>query len=215
MRKLAIIGAAITAIVALSAIASTMATAALPEFLPTGLKFTGFGGKGTLAVSGGNTLECSSGTASGTITGPKTGTATLDLHTCKIFGLVGSHSLGDAENVILVSGSSTLCYLSKAKKEVGMIITPTGEVHVEAPSAGALAEVEGSMIGRLTPVDTTTLRFEIILKQSEGKQELLKCEGLEGETHLSTSENEGEFKPSAIGVTDAGGLLGKEGDILA
>ena len=213
MRKLTIIGATITALVALSAIASTMATAALPEFNKTKVKYTSFSGPGTLAVSGGNTIECASDTDAGEITGAKTVSLTVDFKTCKIFGLIGAHSLGDAENTILTSATGTLCYLNEAKKEVGLILTPTGELHIEAPNAGALAEIEGSVIGQLTPVNKTTLRGELILKQKEGKQELLKCGSTE--THLETAENEGTFKASGEGTTDAIGYLTSEVDLLA
>jgi len=215
MRKLTIIGATITALVALSAIASTMATAALPEFNKTKVKFTSFSGPGTLQVAGGNKIECATDTDEGEITGPKTVTLTVDFRTCKIFGLIGAHSLGDAENTILTAATGTLCYLNKAKKEVGLVLTPTGLLHIEAPSAGSLALIKGTLIGRLTPVNTTTLRGELILKQTEGKQELLACEELAGETHLSTAENEGEYKASGEQTTDAIGYLVSEVDLLA
>jgi hypothetical protein len=215
MRKLTIIGATITTLVALSAIASTMATAALPEFNKTKIKFTSFSGPGALDESGGQAIECASDTDAGEITGPKTVTLTVDFRKCKIDGLIGAHSLGDAENTILTAATGTLCYLNEAKKEVGLVITPTGMLHLEAPAAAALALVKGTLIGRLTPVNTTTLRSELILKQTAGAQELLKCEGLAGETHLSTAENEGEFKPSGEETTDAIGYLVSEVDLLA
>jgi hypothetical protein len=88
-------------------------------------------------------------------------------------------------------------------------------LHIEAPSAGALALIKGTLIGRLTPVNTTTLRSELILKQTEGKQELLACEELAGETHLSTSENGGVYKASGEQTTDAIGYLVSEVSLLA
>jgi hypothetical protein len=215
MRKLTIIGATITTLVALSAIASTMATAALPEFNKTKIKFTSFSGPGTLAVAAGNTIECTSDTDEGEITGVKTVTLTVDFRKCTIFGLFGAHSLGDAENTILTSATGTLCYINEAKKEVGLVLTPTGLLHIEAPNAGALALIKGTLIGRLTPVNTTSLHGELILKQEKGVQAVLGCEGLAGETHLSTSENEGTFKASGEGTTDAIGYLTSEVDLLA
>jgi hypothetical protein len=215
MRKLTITAAIITALTALTTIASTIATAALPEFNKTKVKFTSLSGPGTLAVTGGNTIECASATDAGEITGPKTVTLQVDVRTCKIFGLIGSHSLGDPENTILTNATGTLCYLNEAKKEVGLVLTPTGLLHIEAPNAGALAQIKGTLIGRLTPVNHTTLRSELILNQKEGKQELLKCEGSAGEAHLSTSENEGEYKASGEGTTDAIGYLVSEVDLLA
>jgi len=215
MRKLTIIGATITALVALSAIASTMATAALPEFNKTKVKFTSASGPGTLQVAGGNKIECESDTDDGEITGPKEVILLVDFRKCEIFGLIGAHSLGDAENTILTNATGTLCYLNKAKKEVGLVLTPTGLLHIEAPNAGALALIKGTLIGRLTPVNTTTLRGELILKQEKGKQELLGCEELAGEAHLSTSENEGAYQASGLGTADTVGFLVSEVDLLA
>jgi hypothetical protein len=218
MRKLTITTATITALTALTAlttITATIATAALPEFNKTKIKFTSLSGPGTLDVAGGNTIECESATDAGEISGPKTVTLQVDVRTCKIFGLIGSHSLGDPENTILIAATGTLCYLNKAKKEVGLVLTPTGLLHIEAPVAAALALIKGTLIGRLTPVNTTTLRGELILTQSEGKQGLLACEELAGETHLSTSENEGEYKASGLGTTDTIGFLVSEVDLLA
>ena len=215
MRKLTITTATITALTALTTITATIATAALPEFNKTNVKFTSESGPGTLDVAGGNTIECATDTASGEITGPKTVTLQVDVRTCKIFGLIGSHSLGDPENTILIAATGTLCYLNKAKKEVGLVLTPTGLLHIEAPNAGALAQIKGTLIGRLTPVNTTTLRGELILKQEKGKQELLGCEELAGEAHLSTSENEGAYQASGLGTADTVGFLVSEVDLLA
>jgi hypothetical protein len=215
MRKLTITAAIITALTGLTTIASTLATAALPEFNKTKVKFTSFSGPGALKESGGQAIECESDTDAGEITGPKTVTLTVDFRTCKIFGLVGAHSLGDPEGTILTSATGTLCYLNEAKKEVGLVITPTGLLHIEAPAAAALALIKGTLIGRLTPVNTTTLRGELILKQTAGKQELLGCEGLAGETHLSTSENEKPYAASGEQTTDAIGYLVSEVDLLA
>ena len=72
MRKLTITAAIITALAALTTFASTIAIAALPEFLPTTkVKFTGFSGPGALVISGGNALECESDTATAKSRDPK------------------------------------------------------------------------------------------------------------------------------------------------
>jgi hypothetical protein len=216
MRKLTIIGATLITIIALSAIASTMANAAFPEFNPKAIKnlppFTSFSGKGTLQVEGGDTIVCESDTNDGVITGAKTVSLDIDFRTCTIFGIAGAHSLGDPEDTILVAATGELCYLNEAK-EVGLIITPTGELHIEDPSAGALAEIEGSVIGQITPVNTSSLRFELLLKQESGKQAFKECGGKAAEFKLS--ENEGAFKKAGLGTTDAIGFLKEEVEVLA
>jgi hypothetical protein len=216
MRKLAIIGATITTLVALSAIATTMANAAKPEFTKTGLKYTSFSGTGTLAISGGNTIECSKDTNTGEIVTAKTVLFTVDFEKCTIFKIVNAHSLGDPTNTILVTASGELCYISKAASPplVGLKITTTGILHVEA--AGELSEVLGKVIGVMTPVNTKTLRFELILKAPKaGEQEQLRCEGETNAVHLTANENEGASKASSEATTDAIGLLTEEAEISA
>jgi hypothetical protein len=218
MRNLKIIGMAIAAVTALSAIASGMATAARPEFLVSGgfpIKFTGRSGPGTLAIAGGNTIECKKTKFTGEVLSAKTADLTSDIEECTIFGIVNAHSLGDPANVILVTSSAELCYLSKAANppKVGLRITPTGKIHVEV--AGELALIEGSIIGVLTPVNTRTLEFRLSLNASmAGKQEQLRCEG-GAETHFSVSENEGAAKAASEALQNVIGLLREEGEIAA
>jgi hypothetical protein len=219
MRKRTIISATITAIVALTAIAANMANAAKPEFKIAGafpIKFTSFSGPGTLAkANNSNTIECTKDTNKGEILSTKKVDFTVDFEGCTIFGIVNAHSLGDPANTILVTATGELCYISKAANppQVGLLITPTGTLHIEA--AGALAEVLGQLIGQMTPVNKKTLSSELILKAAAaGKQEQLRCEG-GAETHLATSENEGSFEASSEATTDKIGLLREEIEISA
>jgi hypothetical protein len=209
-RKLITFVAAIGSLAALSAIASS--AMALPEFLPANgkfpVKFTSISGPGTLAVNGGNTIECTADTNKGELLTSTTLTFTVDFTGCKIFGFVGAHSLGDPEGTVLVTANGTICFLNKANKEVAVKLTPTGKVHIEA--AGALAIVEGTLIGQLKPVNTKSLAGELVLKErAAGEQELLKCEG-GAEEHLTTSENEGTAKASSEVTTDKIGYLTTE-----
>jgi hypothetical protein len=218
MRKLAIITTAITTVAALSAIAAGMATAALPEFSPDNgkfpVKFTSFSGPGTLAIAGGNTIECAKDKDSGEIVGAKEVSVTVDFETCKIFGLVGAHSLGDPEGTILVAAKGELCYIDESTKEVGLRITPTGELHVEAPSAASLAEIEGSVIGVLSPVNTSALEFMLSLKQTKaGEQAQLECGGVKSK--LEASENEGALKAASEVTRDVIGLLEQTAELQA
>jgi hypothetical protein len=200
MRTIKLVGAALMAVVALSAIASATASAALPEFLPGSGTFTSTSGAGTLAIQGGNTITCSSDTNSGSITGPKTVTVTIDFKGCVLFGFVGAHSLEDASGVILVKATGTLCFIKQASPlQVGLKLTIT-PVHIEA--GGQLAKVEGTLYGEVTPLNVNqTGPYKLILEQSGGLQKIKNCEG-EAATELKASENEGTAKPAGETTTD-------------
>jgi hypothetical protein len=212
MRKLAITGTVLGALVALSAIGSTMATAALPEFLPKGVKFTSASGAGTLAFKGGNAITCSSDKNTGEITGTKTVTVDITFEKCSFFGILGLHSLGDAENIVLIPATGEICYINKTAKTVGLVLTPTSATHIE--TGGQLALVTGSLIGELKPVNTKSLSGELVLTEKSGEQTQLKCLG-GAETHLSGSENEGTTKDASEATTDKIGYLTKEVEVMA
>ena len=200
MRKAKIIAATVTAVVALDAVASTMATAALPEFLPASGRFTSTSGNGTLQIAEGTSIECLSDNATGEITGAKTANVVFDIHRCEIAG-VAARSLGDPEGVILMAAKGELCYLNKVTREVGLKLTLTGKVHIEGPPVG-LTILEGTMIGRLTPVNQVRKAGdELILQQTGGNQAITKCEGGPTE-HLSGSEDEGTVKAAAFATDD-------------
>jgi len=130
-----------------------------------------------------------------------------------LFGIASARSLGDAAGTILVSATGSLCYLNKERKEVGLRLTPTGKLHIEA--VGALAIVEGTLIGQLTPVNRKTLGpYELKLTQSGGVQSITKCENGATE-HLSGAENEGGSKEAGEQTTDKIGLLREEGELMA
>jgi hypothetical protein len=193
MKQIRMLGAAIVAVVASSAVAFATASAALPEFVPgaAGTTFTGASGAGTLQMSGG-TMECASDTVKGELTSTTTGTATIAFKGCSVFTLFGAKSL-DAESAgeILAHVDVAPCYTNKAKKVVGMIIATSKPVHVEI--AGKLIEILGAAVGELLPANTKTTKFKLVFKQKGGVQEPAGCEGKP--ENLSARENEkGEFK---------------------
>jgi hypothetical protein len=195
MYKPKLLGVAIIATIALSAIASATASAALPEFLPgaAGTKFTGTGGPSTLATEKKGTFECKSDTASGELTTEKKlAIQTDDFKECKVLGIFGAHSLEDTEGIILVKSKLHLCYINKAKKEVGLL-TELTPVHVEI--AGKLLVVKGDQVAQITPVNVNTKEYKKVYKPGT------QCEGLK-ET-LEVSENEGAFEPASLTATFA------------
>jgi hypothetical protein len=218
MRKRIIISATITALAALSAITTTIATAALPEFKPDKtfpIKYTSTSGLGTLSTAG-NPIQivCEDDLNKGEITKANgTGTFTVDFLKCAVDGIFEAHSLGDPAGTILVSATTELCYINKEKKEVGLIISQTGKTHIEV--AGKLTVLEGSLIGELTPVNKLTLEPILSLKaRAAGEQEILKCEG-GTETHLTTAEGEGTPAAAAYATIDKLGILEQTAELLA
>jgi hypothetical protein len=186
----------ITTVVALSALAAGMATAAKPEFLPANgkfpVKFTSHSGPGSLK-NGALAIECKSETDKGEITGTKTVTDTIDFEKCDALGLA-MHSLGDSGETILTTVTGELCYINEAKKEVGLLLTPTAKVHIEVPAAGELILLLGSVTGALTPINVSTLEFRLLFKEVGGAQNLGCGEKVEA---LDSGVNEGE-ETSAI-----------------
>lgn len=201
MRLLTTCGAAIMAVLAftaLGAVTASTVSAALPEFLPSAGTFTIGSGAGTLEEGGQPAITCADDTGRGEITGAKTATISIDFLSCKVFGIIGAHSLGDLEGHMLVGGTGQLCYLDEFIKEVGIAIKLSA-LHVEV--AGKLLLVTGTVIGKVRPVNFSNAVVEIILKEHSGIQEFTKCEG--GATvHLSTAENEGTAKESGLQTTD-------------
>jgi hypothetical protein len=179
MRRTNILKTTFVAIIAVSAIMSATASAALPEFTPgaAGTKFTGKSGAGTLSTAAKGIIECGTDQVAGELIGTtkKEAIATITFKSCKAFGILGTKSLGDVEGTILAKVELELCYINKAKKEVGMLTELAETVHVEV--AGKLLKISGDAVGAITPVNIKGKNFTITYKQKGGTQEPSGCEG--------------------------------------
>jgi hypothetical protein len=201
MLRLRTVCTALFALLALGAMSVSIASAA--EIKPASGTFKGESKESSkLVAETKGTIECTSNTDEGTITSAKEGVLTVDFKGCTVFGIVGAHSLGDKEGIILVHGTVLLCDINKAKEEVGFEVHPEN-VHIEV--AGKLLTVIGWAIGRITPVKSSTKTFTVKFAEKEGKtgiQEVKACEGGKEET-LLTSEGTGAFEKSAEVATDS------------
>ncbi len=179
MQRIKLIGFAILAVLAFTAVMASTA-AAKPEFLDNvaGNTFEGKGGAGALEVLGGGLkIACTENTFSGTITNNEEGTISkLDFKGCTALGFK-ANSLGDAEGTILADGIPfKLCYINEAKKEVGLYLEKIN-VHVEVPAlVGTLINVTGSIIGKIDPINQLTTAYTILFQQTAaGDPTWTKC----------------------------------------
>jgi hypothetical protein len=176
MRGLKLVGA-FFAILALTAVAAASASAALPEFLPGSGTFTGKSGVASLQVKGGATITCKTSTSTGELTGVKSDKVTITFEGCTVAGLTVL-GLGAAKGTIVVTLDSELCQIGS--KDVGVILTilPTTGLHIEVPTGKHLILVIGSVIGLLSPINSSkTGPFPLTVAQKEGVQAIEKCEG--------------------------------------
>jgi len=204
MRRFAVVGAALLAVLALTAVVASSAVAALPEFLPSsGVIIGGSSGAGELQIQGGGTVKCEKDKPLGEITGPKTATIDVHFEGCKALGFA-ANSVDDKAKagVILVKGTALLCYLSKAAKTVGLLVTISPKLEIEVPTAKTIITVEGSVIGEVKPINKSQTTGEVIFTQKEGKPGIEKCEG-EAADVLLAKEGTGAFKVAGEKTTES------------
>jgi len=188
MQRLKVIGLALVAVLAITAVASATASAAKPEFVFTGTEkgFTGKQvGEGFLETTGGTQVKCTAGTSSGEIEGAS-GSNKVTKTVVTFTGCTSSgfecHSPGQASGVIQTKElKGQLGYISSPEKTVGLDLEPKeGEFFVEFTCLGFLtSKVKGQVIGKLTPVNKevkTTEHFTLTYKQTKGVQELTELE---------------------------------------
>ena len=116
--------AALVAVLALGALASASASAALPELGPyhAGEKLTFTINEMRFQNKGGNIWGCSGGTGEGEITGAKTIKAKLKFSGCvsSLLGKCGSKG-AKSEEIVTISMPVELVYLNKEKHETALV----------------------------------------------------------------------------------------------
>jgi hypothetical protein len=219
MHRLRVLGLLCMAMFAFAAASAASASAALPEALGTfPTTFTGTSGKGALETSSGLAIQCKKGKNSGSITGAKTGTFTIDFEECT--GPIGEkcNSLGDAEGIILVTGASDLVTIKKG--DAGLVLLLKPEVHVICHTflGEVLILVRGDIITLVTPINKKTTKFELNIKGEKGKQEFTECETGEPcgkKITLESSTNGGAFEQSSNSSAENKLTTAKELEIMA
>jgi hypothetical protein len=229
MNRIRIVGVALVAVFALSVVASS-ATAS-PVFYTkveyggtanTPVKFTGTLGAAFLEGSVSKSkIECSSGTASGEVTGPTTTKKNLTTFTgCKAQGFP-CNSAGDPEGTIKTKNLEGELGDVKAGIPGMRLFDEAGgkgaELAAFSCAGGAIAvKVKGSVIGQLSGAAGETVangKFaasnKLTLAQSAGIQKFNKFIGEVGSEQLEAKVGEGGYEKSGqsvIAVLKASGV---------
>ena len=177
---------AIVAVLALSAVATATASAALPEIVNSKgeelvkKKFTGeVTEKMTFEVVGQGTEECEKLSLAGGVKGTKGGEATLTLHcfaTC--------HTSGSKEKEIKLPVSVNLVWLNKATERIALLISIPGVVKLEGDcwsGYGAPFELSGSFLIRVGGTNKLSTEYNLLTEQKKGIQEPDEYENEAGE----------------------------------
>ncbi len=200
---------ALVAVLALGAMTVASASAALPEFQQKGkglekaVKFTVKSGWGKLESKAGDELKCTGESVTGETHGVnEVANVVIKFTGCNDGGIIGACTSTGAktEEVVSVSLSGRLGYLSKSEHRVGLLLQPsTGEQIAECTYHGSLKEIfrlKGSIIGRLSPdgeelhregESEETTAFSLAFNKTTGKGEQLWTH-FEGEEALHTLE---------------------------
>jgi hypothetical protein len=202
MSRIKLVLLSMLAITAVTALAAATASAALPEFLPTGTKatFTSTSGPGTLEPVGGETIACTADTDKGSITGAKTFAVTISFTGCKAFGFANCTTTGAKTGEIIISGTGTLGFIKATTPlEVGGSVAIT---ETEFACLGLVkVRVRGAAIGVVTPINTSSTTGHLNFTQSKGKQSPLNFEG--GATlTFESSKNGGTFEQAGETTED-------------
>jgi len=174
MHRLKILGFALMAVFALSAIASATASA-LPEVLneaaeQASQKFTGTSGATELIKLNGKKVECAASTAEGLIEkGKPLGLFHIHFTNCK--GLAGASCTGegDKEKEILVLGTFHIVY-DKLTSEGSLgaailFLIPRFHFTCTLFTVKVLILVQGELLCLIKPINTFAKHFEVICSQ--------------------------------------------------
>jgi hypothetical protein len=184
MKYMKMIGLALLAVCAITAVATATASAALPEFSKTGATVTGEAvGGTTFETKGGTKVACTGGsTSTGKIASEKTITGMKIAFTgCKSSGFACTTEKAKEGELITNAVVGKLGYINSAKKEVGLLIAPEkeGGNFFTFNCVGSLIKVvfTGSVICPITPINTLTKEKKWVCKQTKGVQSVTKFEG--------------------------------------
>lgn len=189
MKIARLVGLAFAAVLAVSAVVATAASAALPEFKPsTKQSFTTTSGTSTLA-GGGNEVVCTADSSTGEITGATSvGSVIVKFTGCKSSGSGGS---GCAQKSVGASGTEEIVTTTlngllgtvksaEAASETGLYLAPaSGKKFTTLAGTTCTPEsaVTGTIAGEVTPKKVSQTTGKLIFTASN-KKEKIKAIGI-------------------------------------
>ena len=178
MRSARILGATL-AMVAVSAVAATSASAAVSPELENALGgvlgkngVSGLAAKTTLETKSGEKVACEAATTSGTVANKRMGSRKVKLTKCTAFGL-NCATAGAPAGTIEAEANTRLVYLSEVFHTAGLL-TEFKEFTISCAGIEKLT-VRNNALGGVTPVNkfvpANTAAFDLTFSQTKGVQE--------------------------------------------
>jgi hypothetical protein len=229
MKRLRIVGLALLALFALSAIASSSAMAEQPEILPVPtekepLTLTAEGPLAELTSNEGkNTIDCEKVLVNGSFTSADLGKATFDFHNCtaekkaiKCWSLGDEKSPLGEKSVILLDNADIhlVDILPAGTLQLGLAVILLKELHIEC-QGGILILIKGTAIGIVEGVTSgvKTKTHKVNFAVTKGVQNVRECMTLkvfcEGKKYELEANFGAGFKPAGE-VATATVTLNKE-----
>jgi len=187
-------------------------TKELPEFATgTGenfpVKFEKHGtGEPTLETKAKRWVLCSESKTTGEITTAKAVSVRLEWTGCLGAAREGAvNSKGSPSGTVVIKGSGTLAFISKAKEQIGIAVA-LERTEMEDPSQEYSFALQGHIVVPVTPLNTKTLEMDLALHaKSAGEQEFKSYENEAGKLIEAFPEFEfGQgFEQAALTVSGA------------
>lgn len=223
---------AVSAAMLVSGVAAASASADAPEYTPAGNTFILHGG--AARFEGGPEVACERVEGAMTLESWWNWRDTLTFTGCKLASIAKCWSEGAKAGEISTTGNILQLVYLRGGKEVGVIFNYDSEPgHAQTwftfscgPKTDPLVTdtVRGSVIAKLTPVDTLTKTFTLELKASKEKQEITEYESLENHNEPGTGEllkaglensaNDASYKGLALTISPLEIAMEYEGEII-
>lgn len=178
------------------ALSATFAASALAGELPAFSVQTGFkgtSGKATFETKSEVKVTCASSSIEATAVTKEGGTYHLTEKECSSSGgLVKCTTKGDTTGTVLIEGNWG--FATKSSTEAFLLLSTNGSTFECSLSK---EELKGTLLSKITPLNTETTKFELSTKESKGTQEFVEYTNEFGEKEtakLLTSINGGAFE---------------------
>jgi hypothetical protein len=195
--------------IAVLAVAPAHAKAASPvlEFVSPAatfpIDFTLDGGEVTAALDGYNTVvHCTGSDGDGEIVGPRSTLSKYVFTGCETQG----GSAGDAQckseganakEIRTGTIEADLVYIDQAKREVGMLLNPSGGLYMSFECGGESVKARGPFLAPVGPVNEQTTSFTATLSRSGATQTPSEYENALGERRKAVPMGERDANPLA------------------